>query len=88
VEIVTEKVAAAAGYCIATTMCTAGFFDWIKHLDWNFIMTIGGFVIGLITMLIQAYFDLRRTRAYEKAINAGIVTQAPKKRTLFNRGGE
>ncbi|WP_416261802.1 phage holin [Gibbsiella quercinecans] len=84
----TEKIAAGINYCIAGSLCAGGILDWLQHLDWNRVAVIGGFVIGLVTYLTQTYFDWRRTRAYEKGIDAGIITAPPIKRGLFSKGRE
>ena len=87
-KIMTEKIAAGINYCIAGSLCAGGILDWLQHLDWNRVAVIVGFVIGLVTYLTQTYFDWRRTRAYEKGIDAGIITAPPIKRGLFSKGRE
>lgn len=87
-KIMTEKIAAGINYCIAGGLCTGGLIDWFRHVDWNQVAVIGGFLLGLITYLTQTYFDLRRTRAYEKGVEAGIITEPPAKRGLFNKEAE
>jgi len=89
-KMVPEKIAAFFSYCVsAFLMFVGGLTNWLHHVDWNQIAVIGGFLIGIATFLTSTYFDWRRTRAYEKGVDAGIIEQPPEKRGLFRtKGGE
>ncbi len=82
-----EKIASFASYCVATVLIwLGGFTDWLRHVDWNQVAVIGGFLLGVATYITTTYFEWRRTRAYEKGVEAGIISEPPEHRTLFGRG--
>lgn len=82
--MIPEKMASAASYCVSTGLiCAGSFSDWLRHLDWNQIAIVGGFLIGIATYITNTYFEWRRTRAYERGVAAGIIDQPPEKRGLF-----
>lgn len=83
-KMIPEKIAAGASYCTSVGLiCAGSFSDWLKHLDWNQIAVVGGFLIGIATYITNTYFEWRRTRAYEKGVEAGIIAEPPEKRSLF-----
>lgn len=85
-KMIPEKVASGLSYCTsAGLICAGSFSDWLRHLDWNQIAIVGGFIIGIVTYFTGAYFDWRRTRAYERGVDAGIINQPPEKRSLFKK---
>ena len=85
-KMIPEKVASGLSYCTsAGLICAGSFSDWLRHLDWNQIAIVGGFIIGIATYITGANFDWRRTRAYERGVDAGIINQPPEKRSLFNK---
>ncbi len=81
-----EKIASFASYCVASVLiCLGGFTNWLRQIDWNQVAVIGGFLLGVATYITTSYFELRRTRAYEKGVAAGIISEPPERRTLFGR---
>lgn len=88
-KIMPEKIASAASYCVSGILiCAGSLSDWLRHLDWNQIAIVGGFIIGIATYITNSYFEWRRTRAYERGVAAGIINQPPTKRRLFGNKGE
>jgi len=88
-KMIPEKIASGLSYCTsAGLICAGSFSDWLRHLDWNQIAIVGGFVIGIATYITGAYFDWRRTRAYERGLEAGIVSRPPEKRGFFKAKGD
>ena len=70
-----DKIASAVGYCTSGSLiCWGGIAGWIHDLDWNLVAVIGGFIIGLLTFVVNFYFKRRQTRAYEAALARGYVT--------------
>lgn len=73
-----DKIASAVGYCTSGSLiCWGSIAEWMHDLDWNFIAVVGGFIIGLLTFLVNFYFKRRQTRAYEAALARGYVTPPP-----------
>lgn len=88
-KMIPEKIASALSYCTSAILIFAGSFsDWLRHLDWNQIAIVGGFIIGIATYITNTYFEWRRTRAYERGVDAGIISQPPEKRGLFRARGD
>ncbi|EPK7771119.1 MULTISPECIES: class II holin family protein [Klebsiella] len=77
-KIMPDKIASSLGYCTSGGLiCWGSIARWIHELDWNLIAVIGGFIIGLLTFLVNFYFKRRQTKAYEKALARGYVTPPP-----------
>lgn len=78
IKIMPDKIASTLGYCMSGgLMCWGAFSRWVHSLDWNLIAVIGGFVIGLLTFIVNFYFKRRQTKAYEAALKRGYVTPPP-----------
>jgi len=77
-KIMPDKIASGASYCVSGTLvCGGGVSQWIHNLDWNQIAIISGVVIGIATFLVNLDYKNRQTRAYEAALNRGLVQSPP-----------
>ncbi|WP_408641533.1 class II holin family protein [Shimwellia pseudoproteus] len=73
-----DKIASAVGYCTSGSLiCWGSVAKWMHELDWNLVAVVGGFIIGLLTFVVNFYFKRRQTRAYEDALARGYVTPPP-----------
>lgn len=80
VKTMPDKIASAATYCTSGGLiCSgaSGMFEWLHGLDWNLIAVLSGILIGVATYFTNLYFKRRQTKAFEDAIQRGLIIQPP-----------
>lgn len=73
-----DKIASAASYCVSGTLvCGGGVAQWINDLDWNKVAVISGILVGIATLLMNAWYKSQTLKAYRDSIVRGIPISPP-----------
>ncbi|GAA0467976.1 hypothetical protein GCM10009413_00030 [Tatumella punctata] len=51
--------------------------QWINDLDWNKIAVISGIIVGVATLLVNAWYKSQTLKAYKDSIARGIPSAPP-----------
>lgn len=70
VKIMPDKIASGVTYCASGGLVCNGLFnwyDWVYHLDWNFIGLVSGVMLGIATFAVNAYYKRKESNREEMA---------------------
>ncbi len=74
-RIMPDKIASGVSYCASGALvCGGSVAQWLHELDWNMVAIVCGIAIGFATYLTNLYFNMKRTKAYLRALEKGVIT--------------
>lgn len=62
IKLMPDKIASGATYCMSGGLVCNGllnWYEWIYHLDWNFIGLVSGVILGIATFAVNYYYKRR-----------------------------